>query len=72
MLIIINYIISFTIGAIAKSNYYYEYQLTHAMYNVTCTGNENTLLNCSYHTTELPHCHLTNDAGVICQGKLTM
>ena len=54
------------IGAIAKASYYNEGWLDHTLYTMICTGNESTLLNCSYKTSG--SCGSYNDAGVICQG----
>ena len=59
-------------GAIAKTSFYEESILPHVMFNMSCTGNEGTIFNCSY-STKLPSgsdCHSTEDASVICQGKI--
>ena len=59
-------------GAIAKTSFYEESVLPHVMFNMSCTGNEETIFNCSY-STKLPSgsdCHSTEDASVICQGKI--
>ncbi|XP_019849591.1 PREDICTED: deleted in malignant brain tumors 1 protein-like [Amphimedon queenslandica] len=56
-------------GAIAKTSFYEESILPHVLFNMSCTGNEETIFNCSY-STKLPSgsdCHSTEDASVICQ-----
>uniref|UniRef100_A0A1X7TQF9 SRCR domain-containing protein n=2 Tax=Amphimedon queenslandica TaxID=400682 RepID=A0A1X7TQF9_AMPQE len=52
-------------GAIAKASYFTEGRLPFHLYSVNCSGNESTLLNCSYSTTG--SCYNTQDAGTICQ-----
>ena len=70
-LLMVNIILIFScvysaIGAIAKPSYFVEVWLPFHFYSVNCSGNESTLLNCSYSTTG--SCtYNTQDAGVICQ-----
>ncbi|XP_019861855.1 PREDICTED: neurotrypsin-like, partial [Amphimedon queenslandica] len=52
-------------GAIAKASYFTEGWLPFHLYSVNCSGNESTLLNCSYSTTGT--CYNIQDAGAICQ-----
>ncbi|XP_019858318.1 PREDICTED: deleted in malignant brain tumors 1 protein-like, partial [Amphimedon queenslandica] len=52
-------------GAIAKASYFTEVWLPFHFYSVNCSGNESTLLNCSYSTTG--SCYSRQDAGLICQ-----
>ena len=56
------------IGAIAKTSYFVEAWLPFHLYSVNCSGNESTLLNCSYSTTG--SCYSIHDAGLICQVSL--
>lgn len=57
-----------TIGAIAMTNS--ENLLPHNIYNVTCIGDEDSLLNCTYSTKPVAGltCGTLDDAAVICQG----
>uniref|UniRef100_A0A1X7TYN8 SRCR domain-containing protein n=1 Tax=Amphimedon queenslandica TaxID=400682 RepID=A0A1X7TYN8_AMPQE len=52
-------------GAIAKASYFTEVWLPFHIYSVNCSGNESTLLNCSYSTAG--SCYNTQGAGAICQ-----
>ena len=47
-----------------------ENVLPHNIYNVTCTGDEDSLLNCTYSTKPVDGltCGNFDDAAVICQG----
>ncbi|KAI4901972.1 hypothetical protein NFI96_006074 [Prochilodus magdalenae] len=42
------------------------------LYEVACSGNENTLSNCSHSGFGYNYCNLSKDAGVICSGSLNM
>ena len=58
-------------GAISKTSFYTETNLNiyHRILNITCSGNEQTLLECLY-TEEFNDdstCINSEDAGVICQ-----
>ena len=62
------------LGAISKTSFYTEYLLPHVLFNVTCTGNEDTLLECnhSYKKASGSKCYSSNDASVICQSELCL
>ena len=58
------------LGAIAKTSVYSENRLPHIIFNMSCSGDEESIFNCSY-STEVPtgsNCNPTEDASVICQG----
>ena len=58
------------IGAIAKTSFYTETILPHTMFNISCTGDEDTLFDCVYSDVVSieSNCYSYEDAGVICQG----
>ena len=64
----------FVTGAISRTSFYTESLLPHVLFNVTCSGNEATLSNCtySYQLTIGSNCYSTEDAGVICQSTYCM
>ena len=61
----------FTIGAIATGNFYSERSLPLYMYNVSCSGEEASVFDCSHSRANsgVPSCSQNEDAGVICQGR---
>ena len=60
----------YILGAIAKASFYTESILPHTMFNISCTGNENTLFDCVYSEVVSvgSKCNSYEDARVICQG----
>ena len=60
----------YILGAIAKTSFYTESILPHTIFNISCTGDEATLLDCVY--SELvsvgSNCYSYEDASIICQG----
>ena len=58
------------IGALTKGDIYSETVLSHNIYNINCTGNEEFLMNCTYNTkpSNGSTCESNDDAIVICQG----
>ena len=61
-------------GAIATRGSYSEYSLPLYMYNVSCSGEEASVFDCSHTQTNngVPSCSQSEDAGVICQGLNVM
>ena len=57
------------IGAISKVSLYTESNLPHTLFNMNCTGNENTVFDCSYDMQKSvgSTCYSYEDASVICQ-----
>ena len=58
------------VGAIAKTSFYTETILPHIMFNMSCTGDEDTLFDCVYSEVVSigTNCYSYEDASVICQG----
>uniref|UniRef100_A0A1X7ULL6 Deleted in malignant brain tumors 1 protein n=1 Tax=Amphimedon queenslandica TaxID=400682 RepID=A0A1X7ULL6_AMPQE len=56
-------------GALTKRDVYSEIVLSHNIYNVNCTGNEDSIMNCTYNTkpNNESTCRSNDDAVVICQ-----
>ena len=61
-----------TVGAVATGNFYSGRLLPMYMYNVSCSGGEASVFDCSYSETNngVPSCLQSEDAGVICQGYI--
>ena len=61
---------NYILGAIAKTLFYTENILPHTMFNMNCTGDEDTLFDCVYSkvVSAGSNCYSNEDAGVICQG----
>lgn len=60
------------IGAIANRNTFIENVWPVFLTNVSCTGNEATLLQCSYSTEPISACNQRSDASVLCQSKCSI
>ena len=58
-----------SLGAIPKTGYYTEYDLSHYIYTINCTGTEASLLDCPYSMLlgSGSNCYSHEDAAVICQ-----
>lgn len=58
------------VGALATASFYSERSLPLYMYNVSCTGGEASVFDCSHSETNIrvSSCSQSEDAGVICQG----
>ena len=52
-----------------KSGIYSETSLPSVINTITCSGTENTLLDCSHEVGVENNCDTLSDAGVVCQGK---
>ena len=62
--------VAFT-GALARTNAYYGQGSGYIMLtNVGCTGEEQSLLNCTHSGYGVTYCSHREDAGVRCLGKL--
>ena len=66
----LNWIINYNVGAIAKTSFYTETIFSHSMFNMSCTGDEDTLFDCVYDevVSVRSNCYSSEDASVICQG----
>ena len=64
------WIVNHIIGAIAKTTFYRENSLPHAIFNMSCKGDEATLFDCVYSKVASAgsNCYSYEDATVICQG----
>jgi hypothetical protein len=56
-------------GAIANSNSFIENVWPVAVTNISCTGNEEALLQCSFSTEPIGACNQRSDASVLCQSE---
>ena len=61
-----------TTGAIAAVGGYTESQLSVGITDLHCNGSEASILNCSHNNLEEYNCASRDDAGVICQGQLSL
>ena len=63
-----------TVGAVATRGSYSETTLPLYMYNVSCSGEEASVFDCSHSETNngVPSCSQREDAGVTCQGHTIM
>ena len=59
-------------GAIAAFGGYTEDQLSAGITDLHCNGSEVNILNCSHNNLEEYNCAPHDDAGVICQGQLSL
>ena len=59
------------LGALTKNGLYPESVLPHNVYNITCDGDEDSLLDCTYSTEQSvgSTCRSNDDAVAICQGS---
>jgi hypothetical protein len=57
------------IGAIANSNRFLENIWPMAVTSISCTGNEEALLRCSFSTEPISACNQRSDASVFCQSE---
>ena len=62
----IAYVIS---GAIAASGYYTDYTRSFHIIDVNCTGEEDSIWNCSHNGLLEYNCPSSHDASVQCQGN---
>ena len=60
-------LVPISIGALAVTRWYFEYELPSLVRGLQCDGNESTVLNCSM--TNDGSCPASSDASVICPGK---
>ena len=60
--------VNINIGAIPTYNCYTEGQLSFGITNLSCTGSEERIFNCTHSNPVLYNCLSHNDAGLICQG----
>ena len=60
----------YILGAIAKTTFYTDPILPHTIFNMSCTGNEDTLFDCVHSEVVSvgSNCYSYEDASVICQG----
>ena len=59
-----------TKGAIPViSGLFRDRTVAYGISEIRCSGNEDTLLNCTHNSTE-SDCGRSNDVGVVCQGDL--
>lgn len=56
------------VGAVSLKGHYIEYEKSHFILDIHCTGNESTIWNCSQNQLEDYECSSNKDAAVICQG----
>ena len=56
-------------GAIANSNSFIENVWPVVVTNISCTGDEETLLQCSFSTELINACNQRSDASVLCQSE---
>ena len=54
------------IGAIANSNNFIENIWPVVVTNISCTGSEETLLQCAFSTESISACNQRSDASVLC------
>ena len=58
-----------SLGAIAASGYYIEYTKSFHIIDLNCTGEENSIWDCSYNVLMNHTCSSSHDASLQCQGK---
>ena len=59
----------FIVGAIAASGYYTDYTLSVHIVDLNCTGEENSIWDCSYNVVMNYTCPSSHDASLQCQGN---
>ena len=59
----------FIVGAIAASSYYTDNTWYFHIIDLNCTGEEDSIWNCSYNGLLEYNCPLSHDASLQCQGK---
>ena len=59
----------FISGAIAASGYYNDYSSSFHIIDVNCTGEEDSIWNCSYNVLINYTCPSSDDASLQCQGN---
>ena len=65
-MLLITYYIS---GAIAASGYYLDYNWPFHIIDLNCTGEEDSIWNCSYNELMEYNCPSSHDASLQCQGN---
>ena len=59
----------FIVGAIAASGYYTKYVWPFHIIDIKCTGEENSIWDCSFNILMNYTCLSSHDASLQCQGK---
>ena len=59
-------------GAVAVSSGVFETSGLPKFDDMSCSGNETTLLECNYTYHHQLDCHSSHEAGVVCQGMLIL
>lgn len=55
------------IGAVATRHLLRESNLPVAIYDINCTGSEDTIAECPHNALDVRNCHHREDASVVCQ-----